>query len=69
MNYILWIVLLFPLSVFADTTLTPYSIDQCNTMSDPEEKSECLDDIKDNEAQQNFNNFEENNESAYQQEF
>ena len=64
MKKLVLIMLLLPLSVFASDEINPNSYpDQCEHIKDSVEKKECFNIVKNEEAEQNFENFEENNQT------
>jgi hypothetical protein len=72
MKKIILILALFPLCVFAANdgmNSRTYTSDSCANTTDPALKRECLDAEKNKEAARNFENFEENTPSSYQENF
>jgi hypothetical protein len=72
MKKIILIFALFPLCVFAaddGVNSRTYASNSCANTTDPALKRECLDAEKNKEASQNFENFEENTRSSYQEDF
>ncbi|MGL5742953.1 MAG: hypothetical protein ACRCXC_10675 [Legionella sp.] len=65
------LIALLPLSVFAGEKVNPnsYLNNNCQSITDPEERKDCLSIAARNEAQENFKNFEENTPSSYQDNF
>lgn len=59
MKKIILISILLPLSTFASNS-------NCNELMDAKARKECLSIEKQKKARDNFNNFEKNNQSPYQ---
>ncbi|WP_115707214.1 hypothetical protein [Legionella sainthelensi] len=68
---VLLFIVLFPFNVFANDEVNPnsYFNNNCENLKDPDERKDCLNIEKRNEAEQNFRNFEQDNQMPYQQDF
>ncbi|KTD56317.1 hypothetical protein Lsan_3005 [Legionella santicrucis] len=68
---VLLFIVLLPFNVFASDEVNPnsYFNNNCENLKDPEERKDCLNVEKRNEAEQNFRNFEQDNQMPYQQTF
>ncbi|KTD10641.1 hypothetical protein Lgra_1607 [Legionella gratiana] len=68
---LLLFIVLLPLNVFASDEVNPNSSfnNDCENLKDPDERKDCLNIEKRNEAEQNFRNFEQDNQTPYQQDF
>ncbi|WP_273200135.1 MULTISPECIES: hypothetical protein [Legionella] len=68
MKKLVLIMALFSLNAFAADEVNPnsYANNNCERIKDPAERKDCLDIEKNNQAQENFRNFEENSPESYQ---
>jgi len=72
MKKIILIVALLPLNVFASdgANSNSYAINKnCDTITDPAARKDCLLNEKKNEAEEHYKNFQENNHDQYPQNF
>ena len=60
---------LLPLTVFANNGVNFNSNNNCDNISDPEERKNCLIIVKKNEAEENYRNFQENNHGQEKADF
>ncbi len=71
MKTIFLILALVPFYASADNGFVPdaSATNPCAGITDAKEQADCLGMEKQSDAEQNFENFEENNQSAYQPDF
>lgn len=75
MKKIILLIALLPFNVFASEKTTAqnpntYAMNnKCENLTDPVERKDCLIIEKKSEARENYKNFQENNHSAYQENF
>jgi hypothetical protein len=73
MKKIILLAALLPLSVFANEggNLNTYSLstNNCENVTDAQERKDCLVIAKKNEARENYKNFQENNHGQEQADF
>ncbi|ARB91810.1 hypothetical protein A6J40_06260 [Legionella longbeachae] len=68
---VLLFIVLLPFNVLANDEVNPnsYFNNNCENLKDPDERKDCLNIEKGNQAEQNFRNFEQDNQMPYQQDF